>query len=139
MSVFPDDYGKMNYYKENKSEKEIELLKEYAVNFETEEISNTEFVYGIDAIAVRVWLIFLIRRNRWFIYLDVGSKIKDLRGEDFEYAQLHIEEILKEALIDDVYITDVVDISLSYKNDKLTVEFTVVSIYGNYEGLEEVT
>ena len=41
--------------------------------------------------------------------------------------------ILREALIDNVYITNVKDVNLYFEDDDITVEFTVVSIYGEYE------
>ena len=42
-------------------------------------------------------------------------------------------QILKEALVDNVYITDVKDVNLYFENDDITIEFTVVSVYGEYE------
>lgn len=135
MSIFPEDYkenvGVRSF--EKNSYKEPDLLKEPAINFDTGEISNTEIVSGLDAIAVRVYLTFLIKRGRWFIYLDHGSHIDTFRGQDVDYARLNVMQILREALVDNIYITDVKDVNLDFEDDDITVEFTVVSIYGKYE------
>ena len=135
MNIFPEDYKQnigINSFEKN-TYKEPELLKEPAIDFDTGEISNTEIVYGLDAIAVRVYLTFLIKRSRWFIYFDHGSNIDTFKGQDVDYARLNVMNILKEALIDNVYITDIKDVNLYFANDDITVEFTVVSIYGEYE------
>lgn len=135
MNIFPEDYRQnigINSFEKN-TYKEPELLKEPSIDFETGEISNTEIVTGLDAIAVRVYLTFLIKRGRWFIYLDHGSNIDTFKGQDFDYARLNVMNILKEALVDNVYITDVKDVNLYFEYDDITVEFTVVSIYGEYE------
>ena len=135
MSIFPEDYKQnigINSFEKN-IKKEPELLKEYSIDFDTGEISNTEIVSGLDAIAVRVYLTFLIKRGRWFIYLDHGSHIDTFRGQDVDYARLNVMQILKEALVDNIYITDVKDVNLDFEDDDITVEFTVISIYGEYE------
>ena len=135
MNIFPEDYRQnigINSFEKN-TYKEPKLLKEPSIDFETGEISNTEIVTGLDAIAVRVYLTFLIKRGRWFIYLDHGSNIDTFKGQDVDYARLNVMNILKEALVDNVYITDVKDINLYFEYDDITVEFTVVSIYGEYE------
>ena len=135
MNIFPEDYKQnigINSFEKN-TYKEPELLKEPAIDFETGEISNTQIVYGLDAIAVRVYLTFLIKRGRWFIYFDHGSNIDTLKGQDVDYARLNVMQILKEALVDNIYITDVKDVNLYFENDDITVEFTVISIYGEYE------
>ena len=92
MNIFPEDYKQnigINSFEKN-TYKEPELLKEYAIDFETGEISNTQIVYGLDAIAVRVYLTFLIKRGRWFIYLDHGSHIDTFRGQYVDYARLNV-------------------------------------------------
>ena len=132
MSIFPDDYNENTKYN-NKNIDEIPLLKEYAVNFEIGEISNTEIVTALDAIAVRVWLIFLIKKGRWFIYLNVGTDFDTLVGEDFEYWHKETEAILRDGFVDGIYITDIQDINIIQNKDVGTIEFTVVSIYGEYE------
>ena len=135
MNIFPEDYKQnigINSFEKN-TYKEPELLKEYAIDFETGEINNTQIVTGLDAIAVRVYLTFLIKRGRWFIYLDHGSHIDTFRGQDVDYARLNVMQILREALVDNIYITDVKDVNLYFEDDDITVEFTVISIYGEYE------
>ena len=135
MNIFPEDYKQnigINSFEKN-TYKEPELLKEPAIDFETGEISNTEIVTGLEAIAVRVYLTFLIKRGRWFIYFDHGSNIDTFKGQDVDYARLNVMQILKEALVDNIYITDIKDVNLYFEDDDITVEFTVISIYGEYE------
>lgn len=135
-SIFPADYNKKFKYKEES--KEIPLLKEYNFDFDTGEIlidekGKFEIVEGLEAIKVRVYLAFLIKRGRWFIYPNVGTDIDTLPGEDLEYWNRNIEEILKQGLVDYIYITDIKDINIIQEKDFGTIQFTVVSIYGDYK------
>ena len=141
MNIFPEDHKQnigINSFEKN-TYKEPDLLKEPAIDFETGEISNTQIVYGLDAIAVRVYLTFLIKRGRWFIYFDHGSNIDTFKGQDVDYARLNVMNILREALVDNVYITNIKDVNLYFENDDITIEFTVVSIYGEYETQETIS
>jgi hypothetical protein len=136
MGIFPSDYNEKFKYK--KESKEVPLLKEYNIDFDTGQIlvdgkGKFEIVEGLEAIKVRVWLAFKIKRGRWFIYPNVGTHIDTLPGEDLEYWNRNIEEILRQGLIDNVYITDIQDINIIQEKDIGTIEFTVISIYGNYE------
>ncbi|MBE6071034.1 MAG: DUF2634 domain-containing protein [Clostridium butyricum] len=132
MSIFPEDYNEKFKYN-NKDVEEISLLKEYAIDFETGEISNTEIVTGLDAIVVRVYLIFLIKKSRWFIYPTVGTNIDTLIGEDLEYWYKETENILRDGLIDEIYITDIQDINITQDGYNGVIEFVVISIYGEYK------
>ncbi|AQR90574.1 DUF2634 domain-containing protein [Clostridium saccharobutylicum] len=137
-SIFPMDYGSgSSSLTSTSATSTVKLLKEYAIDFETgapliDETGKFTIVEGLEAVKVRCWLALNIRRGRWFIYMDVGNKLKDLTGKDYNYVSLNIQTILEEALIDGIYITGIGEIIVTQKDDDFNVEFTVISIYGSY-------
>lgn len=116
----------------------VPLLKEYAWNFDRDEIildKNGKFtiVEGIEALKVRNYLSLRIYKNRFFIYKNkVGTRLKDLIGKSRNYVSLRIEEMLYEAIVDNVYVTDIDNLEVSYVNGKVVVSFDVINIYKNY-------
>lgn len=135
MNVFPTN----NIIRKNNIETSSipTLLKEYAWNFENDEIllDNGKFIIleGLEALQVRNYLSLKIYKGRFFIYKNkVGTKLKDLRGKTKSYVSLHVQEMLEEALVDGIYVTGIEDIEVDYKDGKLIVGFTVLNIYKDY-------
>lgn len=116
----------------------IPLLKEYAYDFDRDEIildKNGKFIIveGIEALKVRNYLSLKIYKGRFFIYKNrVGTKIKDLIGKSINYVSLHIEEMIYEAIVDNRYVTDIDNLEINYVNGKVVVTFDVINIYKNY-------
>ena len=116
----------------------IPLLKEYAYDFDRDEIildKNGKFIIveGIEALKVRNYLSLKIYKGRFFIYNNrVGTKLKDLIGKSINYVSLRVEEMIYEAIVDNVYVTDIDNLEINYVNGKVVVTFDVINIYKNY-------
>ena len=117
----------------------IPLLKEYAWDFDKDEIildKNGKFIIveGIEALKVRNYLSLRIYKGRFFIYKNkVGTRLKDLIGKSRSYISLRVQEMIYEAIVDDVYVTDIDNLEINYVNDKVFVTFDVINIYKNYK------
>ena len=143
MGIFPEDYLNNNVRVTTQESTEIPLLKEYAINFETGEplISDDgkfTIVEGLDAVKVRCYLALNIHKGRYFIYKDVGNNLKSLLGKDLSYVNKNIQYLLEDALVDGVYVTGINDITTSQDGEKVTVNFSINSIYGTYSEEKEV-
>ena len=127
----------------NIADASIPLLKEYAWDFDKDEIildKNGKFIIveGVEALKVRNYLSLKIYKGRFFIYKNkVGTRLKDLIGKSRNYVSLRVEEMLYEAIVDNVYVTDIDNLEISYVNDKVFVTFDVINIYKNYN--EQIT
>ncbi|NFO31425.1 DUF2634 domain-containing protein [Clostridium botulinum] len=140
MNIFPGDYNIRKNRNLNTEDNTIPLLKEYAIDFEKEEIliddkGKFTIVEGLEAVKVRCFLALKIQRNRYLIYLNVGNNLKSLIGKDLDYINRNIKSMLEEALLDE-YVKSIEDIKTSQEGNKVTVEFTINSIYGLYEWKE---
>ena len=122
----------------NITDTSIPLLKEYAWDFDKDEIildRNGKFIIveGVEALKVRNYLSLRIYKGRFFIYKNkVGTKLKDLIGKSRNYVSLRVEEMLYEAIVDNIYVTDIENLEINYVNDKVIVTFDVINIYKNY-------
>ncbi len=127
----------------NTKNKEIPMLKEYAYDFEKDDYfldSNGNYIVveGLEALQVRNYLNLKTYKNRYFIFGDEGSKLKNLVNKSYDYVQLHAQEYLEDALIDGVYNTGLEDFEVSMSENKSRISCKVISIYGTYELSEEV-
>ena len=121
----------------NIADTSIPLLKEYAWDFDKDEIilKNNKFIIveGVEALKVRNYLSLRIYKGRFFIYKNkVGTRLKDLIGKSRSYISLRVQEMIYEAIVDDVYVTDIDNLEINYVNDKVVVTFDVINIYKNY-------
>ena len=122
----------------NITDTSIPLLKEYAWDFDKDEIildKNGKFIIveGVEALKVRNYLSLKIYKGRFFIYKNkVGTKLKDLIGKSRSYVSLRVEEMIYEAIVDNIYVTDIENLEINYVNDKVIVSFDVINIYKNY-------
>ena len=122
----------------NITDTNIPLLKEYAWDFDKDEIildRNGKFIIveGVEALKVRNYLSLKIYKGRFFIYKNkVGTRLKDLIGKSRNYVSLRVEEMIYEAIVDNIYVTDIENLEINYANDKVIVSFDVINIYKNY-------
>ena len=122
----------------NITDTSVPLLKEYAWDFDKDEIildRNGKFIIveGVEALKVRNYLSLKIYKGRFFIYKNkVGTRLKDLVGKSRNYISLRVEEMIYEAIVDNIYVTDIENLEISYINDKVIVTFDVINIYKNY-------
>lgn len=141
MGIFPSDYSQGNNGTTSvtTTTSSPKLLKEYAIDFDTNEIlidDNGKFtiVEGIEAIKVRCWLALQIQRNRYIIYPSgIGNNLKSLLGKNLAYTNKNIQSILEEALVDSTYVIAIENITVTQDVSKITIDFTIKSIYGSYD------
>lgn len=97
---------------------------------ESDRISG--YIEGIEAIKQAVYLILSTERYKHIIYSwDYGVELVDLFGKPIPYVMAELPRRIKEALIQDNRIEDVVDFTFDKKGRTLTTHFTVVSTAGN--------
>ncbi len=85
--------------------------------------------------AVLVWARKALQTNRYRheIYTwDYGSEVESLIGQPFteELKQSEATRYVKECLLSNPYITDVTDITAELNNDKLSINCTIETVYG---------
>ena len=93
------------------------------------------YVDKLDAVRQSVYHILNTERYAYDIYdNNYGVELQQYIGQGFDYLVATIEQTLREALMQDLRITNVV-INVIYKvgNDQALVACTVESIYGNLQ------
>ncbi|MDQ0154904.1 DUF2634 domain-containing protein [Robertmurraya andreesenii] len=101
--------------------------KTYQLNANTNEIGS--LIDGEQAIRQFIVKAVKTARFRFLIYDDqYGSELDDLIGADVSDALLQVEipRVIREALIYDDRVDDVVNFDITREGDRLYVEFTVV-------------
>lgn len=136
MSILPQSVIDELEEKEEKEE-ELPLLKEFGVDFSTSQLTG-QIVEGIEAIRVWLWLLFNTDRYihvclPWDVGNELRTLINDEDSNDQEYLQSVGEEMVKDALSINEYITDVTT-EIKKQNDKLLINLSVSTVYGQIGG-----
>ncbi|WP_312637125.1 DUF2634 domain-containing protein [Oscillibacter sp.] len=93
-------------------------------------------VSGAEAVRVWCWKALKTPRYRHDIYTwDYGSEAEDLIGKAFTADVKRSEAIryIREALLVSPYITGVGEISVGFAGDRLTVQCSVSTVYGEVD------
>ena len=113
---------------------------EYGIDFATGQLTGKK-VSGKEAIKVWIWLAFRAERFRYPIYTwDYGIELEEYVGQPNleEFADTDIKESIKEALLINPYITAITDWSSRVDGERLYLDFTVETDYGELEVSEIV-
>lgn len=95
---------------------------------------------GIDAVKQAIYLILNTERYEYIIYSwNYGVELAELFGKPMTYVTAELPRRVKEALLQDDRITDVVDFTFEKKRSKLYTTFNVVTIYGDIPTQMEVS
>ena len=87
---------------------------------------------GLDAVKQAIYLILSTERYKFNIYSwDYGVELFDLIGQPMPYVMADLPRRIKEALIQDDRIEDVIDFTFEKKRNVLHTTFTVVTNIGN--------
>ena len=98
------------------------------------------YVDDLDSVKQAVYLILNTERYQFPIYSwDYGVELVDLFGKPMPYVMSELPRRIKEALIQDNRIEDVVDFEFETNGNKLHTTFTVVTTLGNLNTELEVT
>ena len=128
MSLFP--------FEDDLQEEEFE---EELPQFEDYTYINGVFTRLVENEAIKVWAkrALLTRRYVFDAYSwDYGSELEDLIGDTSntqEFAESQVITYIEECLLINPYITAVVDTNIQIDGSKLTVDFTLETIYGEID------
>ena len=90
------------------------------------------YIDDLDAVKQAIYLILSTERYQYIIYSwDYGVELLDLIGKPMPYVQSELPRRIKEALIQDDRINDVIDFEFEKHGKKLHTTFTVISNVGN--------
>lgn len=114
----------------------VEDIEQSTVDIKIEEIDRIKgFVDGREAVRQAIYHILMTERYAYLIYdNNYGIELNQYIGQGFDYLVSTIEETLRDAILQDLRMTEVnVDNIYKYENDIALVEFTVDSIYGDLQ------
>lgn len=109
----------------------------YLLDKENKRIIGIETDY-LKAVEQAVYLILNVERYDYIMYSwNYGVELKDLFGNIKEYVIPNLINRIREALLQDDRITDVINFSYKVNKNIFNVNFTVVTKYGNINIEEE--
>ena len=98
------------------------------------------YVDDLESVKQAIYLILGTERYQFPIYSwDYGVELVDLFGKPIPYVMSELPRRVKDALIQDDRIEDVINFSFETNGNKLHTTFTVVTNIGNVETELEVT
>lgn len=99
----------------------------------------TQMIDGLEAVKQAVFVILETQRFEYLIYsFNFGSELQGIIGKSPLFVQSEIRRLIREALLQDDRITDVRDIMIQINGESMLVEFTIVSVFGNFTMTREV-
>ena len=136
MNIFPFISPPPNLEESNN----FPLYREVAWDFKKNEpiIENGEFkiVEGNEAIKTWVYLALLTPNKQYPIYSwDYGTEVKELIGKNYTKAltKAEAQRLIEECLIINPYIVEVQVIDAIFKENTLTCDIKITTIYGDLE------
>lgn len=112
--------------------------KTYAMNLYGDDV--TDFVDNLKAMEQAVYKIIRTERYRYKIYSwNFGIELEDLFGMPVSYCIPEIERRIREALLQDTRIIEVIDFEFdTLRKGVVFTRFEVVTIFGNIDAEREV-
>ena len=121
-------------------EKELELFREVAWNFEKDEpiLENGDFKIVEGNEAIKVWVYKCIKTNRYEheVYSwSYGTELMELVGQKYSKGLTESEasRYIKESLLVNPYILDVSVVNTKFIDDLLSVDIIINTVYGEVE------
>lgn len=121
---------------------ELPLFKEIKYDFKTnnyvidEKTNDFKVVEGNEAIEMWVYFTLLTNRYEHLIFSwDYGTELVKLVGQKFTrgYTESEAFRFVKEALMINPYIVDVINREIKFSENELKIKIKVVSIYGEVD------
>ncbi|MCC0682753.1 DUF2634 domain-containing protein [Clostridioides sp. ES-S-0005-03] len=129
----PEDYT-------SPSNEELPIFKEFAWDFEKDEkiIENGDFKLVERNEAIKVWIYKTIKTDKYvhLIYTwDYGTDIKNLIGQKYTkgLTESEAKRYIQEALLINPYILEVNVTNTEFKDDNLSINLNIKTIYGEEE------
>ncbi|MDQ0195804.1 DUF2634 domain-containing protein [Paenibacillus wynnii] len=109
----------------------------YRLDLDRKRISGS--IDGLEAVQQAAVKILQTDRYEQLIYsFNYGTEWRLVLGQDRLLVRSEIRRVLTEALLQDDRITGIEDMEVLFSGDNLTVEFTVVSQYGDFQMRKEM-
>ena len=113
--------------------------KTWVIDFEGNRLRNIE-VDGLEAMPQAIFLALETPRYKHAILSwNYGSELQDCIGKPVPLVYVQIKNAITEALLIDDRITGVTNFSFTRKRGKISVLFTVKTIYGSVEAGKEMS
>lgn len=114
---------------------EESIPTDYEIDFKTGKLTG-RMISGLDAI--KQWVLIVLGTDRYFYTQyswDHGSDLNSLIGQspDKEYIESEAKRMVEDALSVNDDILGIDDFACEIEDDKLTVRFTLNTIYGGAE------
>jgi len=110
----------------------------YRMDWEKKRISGS--IDGLEAVQQAAVKILQTDRYEQLIYsFNYGTEWNLVLGADRLLVRSEIRRVLSEALLQDDRIIGIEDMEVLFSGDNLTVEFTVVTQYGNFQMRKEMS
>lgn len=132
MSLLPSFYQTEMKEKLSGEISVLEIPKEYGVDFETGQMTGG-IVTEKEAVKVWIWNMLHTERFRYPIFSwNYGVELEQYIGQGFtqEYLMFDLETMLQEAFEENPYISGIEQFEVSFKKDRLQVELTVQTVFG---------
>ena len=136
MSLFPFISNTENIEINNNMPLYKEIAWDFTNNSLILENGNFKTVEGNEALKVWIYKAILTPRYNYSIYSwDYGSELFDLIGKAYtpSLTKEEAKRYIKEALLINPYILEVTVIDTDFKNDLLSADIKIVTIYGESE------
>lgn len=134
MSLLPtfiaDDEELIEEYTE-----ELPEPREYEIDMKTGQLTG-RIVTGIEAIKMWVYLAINTPRYKYTIFTwNYGNESEDLIGSRYshEVTESEAQRMIEECLLVCPYITEVNDFECTFRGSTLTINFSVITDYGEFE------
>lgn len=111
------------------------VLRDFEIDFRTMKMTG-RIVEGLDAIEMWVQLALRTKRYEWLIFSwDYGEEYTELIGYSYtkEYLDSEVERCITECVTQHPYITGIQDLTVTVEKDKLHIEFTLITDFGEVE------
>mgnify|MGYP000002435144 FL=1 len=126
---------------EDEQDEELEeesIPVEYEIDFSTGQLTGRK-VEGVDAIKIWIWNALATPRYRYEHHTwNFGHELENLIGQtnDIDYIKAIAESMIRECLTVNPYITDIEDVDIKADSDTLICKFSVLTEFGEIEGVE---
>lgn len=102
----------------------------YNINRNTKRISG--YIDNKDAIIQAIYLILQTERYESMIYnWYYGVEFDELVGKNRDYVSSELQRVIREALLEDDRISEVDNINLEFSDDKVLINFLVITNIGD--------
>jgi len=111
--------------------------KTYALDSENKRIAG--YIDGLEAVKQAAAIILDINRfEHEILSWNFGNETRKLIGQPMDFAIIEAERYIREALIQDDRITDVIDFEFTPGKGKLYTQYRIVSVFGDFTQETEV-